>query len=890
MRRTLLVIGMSLAVLCHGNFAQAIEVSDLHANKAGSDVTMTWTTGTSPYRVLRSITPNFMSGNATVAQGVAVGSATDTGAAAQHESYFYQIVSSGDPDPLLFGLNPPRPVPSISLLSPAEGQPGTSVTISGTNFADEAGGTTVLFGTLAADVASATTTQIVVTAPPGTVTSDVSVCVADVCSNTLRFTVTFGPAFQSISSLAFEPGTGSLWVGDRGSGDTVTEILNNGSPAVRANQNEAFVSNVTPADGTGRVYFSNGLAATGNGGAIRFINSTDNSNNFLRNAGTITSDPVFVRGLAARDNEANVSYFLDGQNGTVRRVPVAGPIDTNWGNTAFSFNDPAGARFDSNGNLYVSSTIEILKIAPTETVSLLAGGLSGAAGMDISEDTGIPTLLVADRTAGSVYLVDTETGHKDLVGQGFTNPVAAAFTRDLTSGELYYDVAEPTRILRLPDPRVEFTLRKATPVLIHKYRPDDQFPSAAQRADRKIMVEATVFDAARPAAGVTLYFRLADPKDTTRYAGTAAGDNKGGPGSLSVSSALSDAAGKVRTELTITDTYAGDNYVVEASLQPEPSFKKIAQSGVFTAWKRAYVEYDRMYKLGEFISQTSGAGQAEPARVFVSTPSTFAIGNEVHVFCGNDGASTSLAHNDGEKRMVTAVAAGSIVLNTALTLSYPYLGPSAPGAAPPYCFVARISGGSYDVSPPAAELQRAFDDPFTEWKFCDGGGFIPAWTIIGNADVDLRTFFFFRNRQGTVPLKNHVQLVAAGASSTSPTLNGLTSAENDLPDIALNWSWVFLDTIPTNCMGCSAAQIDNFIKDVTVHELGHQWNVNKPNPGGHDSENAWNLSSRKCLMNETRNSAISAVARFHANLGAPTKDLYCIRGHVDDLNQDDCSW
>ena len=88
---------------------------------------------------------------------------------------------------------------------------------------------------------------------------------------------------------------------------------------------------------------------------------------------------------------------------------------------------------------------------------------------------------------------------------------------------------------------------------------------------------------------------------------------------MSVVSATSDAQGKVRTVLTITDTYAGDNYQVEASLQPLATFKKIARSGVFTAWRRAYVEYDRMYKVGEFVSQTSGAGQVDPARVFVST-------------------------------------------------------------------------------------------------------------------------------------------------------------------------------------------------------------------------------------------------------------------------------
>lgn len=42
-------------------------------------------------------------------------------------------------------------------------------------------------------------------------------------------------------------------------------------------------------------------------------------------------------------------------------------------------------------------------------------------------------------------------------------------------------------------------------------------------------------------------------------------------------------------------------------------------------------------------------------------------------------------------------------------------------------------------------------------------------------------------------------------------------------------------------------------------------------------------------MNEARDRLIGP-ARFHANLAAPSKDLYCIRGHVDDLNQDAYTW
>jgi hypothetical protein len=72
--------------------------------------------------------------------------------------------------------------------------------------------------------------------------------------------------------------------------------------------------------------------------------------------------------------------------------------------------------------------------------------------------------------------------------------------------------------------------------------------------------------------------------------------------------------------------------------------------------------------------------------------------------------------------------------------------------------------------------------------------------------------------------------------------------------------------------------------------LAHQWNVNPEDSEAHDLENTWNTPARKCLMNESRDPKIGGVAKFHANLTAASKDLYCIRGHVDDLNLDTCSW
>lgn len=184
--------GACLVVLLFATIAGFAEVTDLQVSRSGTDVALEWTTGASPYRVIRSLTAVFMSGNAGVAEGIVTGRATDPEALAAAESYFYQVLGADEPNPPLFDLNPPYPVPVISTLTPASGQPGTRVKIDGINLPDYGNRQIVMFGDQEADVRFSTPTQIIAIVPPGTSTSDVVVCSFEVCSNKARFTVTFG--------------------------------------------------------------------------------------------------------------------------------------------------------------------------------------------------------------------------------------------------------------------------------------------------------------------------------------------------------------------------------------------------------------------------------------------------------------------------------------------------------------------------------------------------------------------------------------------------------------------------------------------------------------------------------------------------------------------------
>jgi len=151
-------------------------------------------------------------------------------------------------------------------------------------------------------------------------------------------------------------------------------------------------------------------------------------------------------------------------------------------------------------------------------------------------------------------------------------------------------------------------------VLTHKYGSDDTYPSAMQIEDSKIRVEGLIHDLSGTTgiAGRTVHFRLIDPPDTADYVIQAndahTDDNVDGPGTLngsSTASAVSDSAGKVSVTLAITDHAAGDNYQIEASLDPEfkCSTSPCQKSIVYTAWKRVYVEVNKMYRRSAFLTK-----------------------------------------------------------------------------------------------------------------------------------------------------------------------------------------------------------------------------------------------------------------------------------------------
>jgi hypothetical protein len=143
---------------------------------------------------------------------------------------------------------------------------------------------------------------------------------------------------------------------------------------------------------------------------------------YAGDGGPATSAELFQPFSVQSDSLGNI-YIEDTGNNVIRKVNLAGVISTFAGNgtagfagdggaaTAAEFNQPQGARFDSNGNLYVPQCQQsaVRKIDSDGTITTVAGngtiGYSGDGGAATSAQLGCPSGVVID-AAGNLYIAD----------------------------------------------------------------------------------------------------------------------------------------------------------------------------------------------------------------------------------------------------------------------------------------------------------------------------------------------------------------------------------------------------------------------------------------------------------------------------------------------------
>lgn len=611
--------------------------------KNGDDVQITMSETLGPWRVVRSTTPQFNYQNVLLATAASSNPVVDANASRVPTLYFYDASDFGTGETSADDGEPSQENLYISSLVNNYGWESQSITINGAGFSPNITGNHVFFGSLPAVVTAATTTALTVTIPVGVMTGPVLVQVESLTSNTLTFTAVMestygGNAFQDISSIVFndrttyEGSSDHLFFTDMDTHNYLYEVNDDYTLTPHCFLNAL---KGVPMDASGNLYYAN-TTPTSNTGMVRkyTISATPTCANWysMKFGSEGAGVSVSIVGLAVR-SDGRV-YGANQNDGSIRArqsdwVNAAHFIDTG----TYTFDKYMGMAMDSTDTLYFTSGGTLYK-TPTSgsaSVSTVATGFTNASGIAIDESTANVLILIADRGAGNVWLLNAATGNKDLVTSGLTSPRAVAFGKDKVTGVAYYYVAEANRILRFPEPRFKFDGGISSgnvKVLISKLGPggaSDAYPCSLQSADGQIKIAFDVLG--QVSTAFTVYLRVYDPPDVAPYVTGTNNDNldpnKNGTKDTALQACLSPLQFQADSThhhfeamLSITNQYAGDNYQVGLSLDPNyltnPSIKPMLTTGILTAWKRVYVERDKMFRQGGLLDHVYGSFPYSP--------------------------------------------------------------------------------------------------------------------------------------------------------------------------------------------------------------------------------------------------------------------------------------
>jgi hypothetical protein len=446
-----------------------------------------------------------------------------------------------------------------------------------------------------------------------------------------------------------------------------------------------------------------------------------------------------------------------------------------------------------------------------------------------------------------------------------THVVWAYWSDDRTNGYVYESKTIDVTVPPAPTCPLYDFFGAGSRALTHKYSPFDAYPGG-QSADAEVTLKLK----ARVAPGGTpIYLRVYDPADTAPYrAANAAADdnadtssNAGTINGSTMSSVTLPQTGVVTATLRITDQFAGDNYEVRASpdsrLHTDPNFvcdqtTNCQRTPVITAWKRAYIENDVMFREGTYLSQDAAPCPGSPCHLYLNSTRGLRRGDVLRVIhaprSGVIGPQQYYAEDVQILRIENRYDRVEVT-----PFSRAYFGPDTDGNGVLQPFLADAVGVVTGV--PAADfyltnnafVHDLFNPAFVEYLSTteDPVPFLPYEEELsgdGASQSDevraiARKWFFASGRPNHQHLLGGSQAVVAGRQ-------GLTLAR-----LGTNWSWVFVDTVAANSPRRGGNEW-NFNGEVTAHEIGHQWQVNPPlnSTGGHCSRFRWNSTSLYCTM------------------------------------------
>jgi sugar lactone lactonase YvrE len=336
-------------------------------------------------------------------------------------------------------IAPVMPAPTLARFYPASAVAGTTVTITGTNFAAATTGNTVKFNGAPATVLAATVRSLIVSVPAGASSGKITVEVgAQSATSDNDFTLTLPASPVTITGFSPGIGKGGTSITLAGTNFSTFIIGNyvtiNGVPAlvVGATANSLMV--LVPEDASnGKITVEVGFHSATS--ADDFVFDATIGLDVSTFAGSEISGFADGIGIAAQffgphgvavDAAGNL-YVADLGNHCIRKITPEGTVTTLAGSgiagfadgigTAAQFSGPTGVALDAAGNVYVADTYaqRIRKITPNGTVTTLAGsgasGFGGSVGGGFADGPGstakfyLPKSVAVD-ASGNVFVAD----------------------------------------------------------------------------------------------------------------------------------------------------------------------------------------------------------------------------------------------------------------------------------------------------------------------------------------------------------------------------------------------------------------------------------------------------------------------------------------------------
>jgi hypothetical protein len=302
------------------------------------------------------------------------------------------------------------PRPAITSLSPTSGPVTTSVTITGTGFGSNQGGSTVAFNGASAAITSWSATSIVATVPIGATTGNVVVTLVGVASSGVTFTVTA----PTIGAIVVTPANASILVGAalqlKVTGiyvDTTTQDLTSSATWSSTDTTKATISSsgLATAVALGQTTIQASVGSLNGSTTLNVVSSgTMNVARFAQTATLLTSGKILLAGGSGSPNVPESAELYDPSTGifsltgsltTARSnqtatllndgtVLIVGGWNGNDFSAAAEVYDPSAGTFMPTGSLSVARSNHTATLLHDGTV-LIAGGSSDNGEIAISE-------------------------------------------------------------------------------------------------------------------------------------------------------------------------------------------------------------------------------------------------------------------------------------------------------------------------------------------------------------------------------------------------------------------------------------------------------------------------------------------------------------------------